>query len=80
MLNTGQNRLLRWLQDHKYIHKDTSGNIMPNRRCVEAGYLVAKMHWVQLGGTGMTILRASTRVTEKGMAWLQKKIEQEHAA
>ena len=79
-LNTGRTRLLRWLGDNRYIYKDRDGSILPVRQYVDAGYLVAKTHWVQLGQTGITILRANTRITEKGILWLQKKLEQERAA
>jgi len=80
LLNTGRTRLLRWLREHKYLCKTAEGNMLPNRHQVDAGYLTTKIHRVELGGSGITILRATTRVTEKGIFWLQKKFEQERNA
>lgn len=79
-LNSGRTRLLRWLREHKYVYDDRDGSILPARQYVDAGYLVADIHQVPLGNTGMIVLRANTRVTQKGLLWLQKKIEQERNA
>lgn len=72
VLNTGRNRLFKWMREQKILIPDTR---LPYQEFVDAGYFrVIEQTWESNGGD--TNITTKTLVTGKGLLWLQKRYKQ----
>ena len=66
----GQNRLFDWMRDNELIMDDNT----PYQRYIDAGYfrVVERKGWVD--GQGVRHPTTQTRITQRGLAYLQKRL------
>ena len=72
ILNIGRNKLFATLRELKILNTEN----FPNREYREAGYLASRQIQYTIRSTGIKHFAARTVVTNKGMAWLGKVINQ----
>jgi anti-repressor protein len=72
LFDTGRNRYLQYLRDHKILMSRPHQQNMPYQQYLDAGYFEVKEGMCENPKTGERELKAHPLLTGKGLIWLQK--------